>query len=128
MSGSMKWRVLAKDLRAGFKVKTSSAPFQAGGQTFCLDVYLDGWGDDDKDQVACYVRYVGRSAKVLARASISLANGPTWTAEDDCLYGRVADQAARTRAGTRRFLARNRVAARESHGTTGAAIFCSGSG
>lgn len=106
MSGSMKWRVQIPDLRKGFKVKSSSAPFKAGGHSFCLDVYLDGWGDDDKDSVACYVRYVGASKKVLARASISLANGPTWTAEEDCLFGRVADTTARTRAGTKRFFAR----------------------
>ena len=77
----MKWRVLMSDLRKGFKVKTSSEPFKAAGHEFCLDVFLDGWGDDEKDWMAVYVRYVGRSKKILARVSVSLANGPTWKAE-----------------------------------------------
>ena len=108
MSGTMKWRVLLGELRKGLKVKTSSEPFQAGPHDFVLDVCVDGWDQDDKEYCACYVRYVGRK-KVLARASIAVANGPTWKAEDDTLFAPVADVTARTRAGTKRFVRREKL-------------------
>ncbi|KAH8095607.1 hypothetical protein JL720_2919 [Aureococcus anophagefferens] len=104
----MKWRVLLGELRKGLKVKTSSEPFQAGPHDFVLDVCVDGWDQDDKEYCACYVRYVGRK-KVLARASIAVANGPTWRAEDDTLFAPVADATARTRAGTKRFVRREKL-------------------
>ncbi|KAH8054223.1 hypothetical protein JL722_8954 [Aureococcus anophagefferens] len=104
----MKWRVLLGELRKGLKVKTSSEPFQAGPHDFVLDVCVDGWDQDDKEYCACYVRYVGRK-KVLARASIAVANGPTWRAEDDTLFAPVADVTARTRAGTKRFVRREKL-------------------
>lgn len=104
---AMKWRVLLSEMRKGLKVKTTSEPFKAGPHEFVLDVCLDGWDQDDKGWTACYVRYVGKGRKVLARVSISLANGPTWSADDDCLFAGVADKTARTRSGTKRFVARD---------------------
>ena len=41
------WRVALNDLRKGFKVKSSSPVFSKGKHEFCLDVYRDGWGDED---------------------------------------------------------------------------------
>ena len=41
------WRVALTDLRKGFKVKSSSPSFTKGKHEFCLDVYRDGWGDED---------------------------------------------------------------------------------
>ena len=46
------WRVALTDLRKGFKVKSSSPVFSKGKHEFCLDVYRDGWGDEDRDFVS----------------------------------------------------------------------------
>ena len=61
------WRVALNDLRKGFKVKSSSPVFTKGKHEFCLDVYRDGWGDEDREFVAVFRRYVSGEAR--ARAS-----------------------------------------------------------
>ena len=48
----------------------------AGGHQFCLDVYLDGWGDDDRDCTAVFVRFAGKSGRVRGVATVGLAGPP----------------------------------------------------
>ena len=62
------WRVALTDLRKGFKVKSSSPVFSKGKHEFCLDVYRDGWGDEDREFVAVFVRHTSRD-EARARAS-----------------------------------------------------------
>ena len=56
------WRVALNDLRKGFKVKGSLQFSPKGKHEFCLDVYRDGWGDEDRDFVQVFVRYVSEEA------------------------------------------------------------------
>eukprot|EP00629_Pelagomonadales_sp_RCC1024_P014870 CAMPEP_0119267132 /NCGR_PEP_ID=MMETSP1329-20130426/5386_1 /TAXON_ID=114041 /ORGANISM="Genus nov. species nov., Strain RCC1024" /LENGTH=651 /DNA_ID=CAMNT_0007267043 /DNA_START=106 /DNA_END=2058 /DNA_ORIENTATION=+ len=100
------WRVAVDDLRKGFKVKTSSPPFKSGGYQFCLDVYLEGWGDSDRDHTAVYVRFVSPRGRAAGTPTVALQGGPSWTAKEPTLFANVADGTARTRSGEKRFVPR----------------------
>ena len=101
------WRVDLKVLRKGFKVKSSSPAFAANDREFCLDVYRDGWGDDDRDSVAVFVRYASRRGSSEGVASVSLEGGPSWKAPEATLFAPVADLERRSRSGNRRFCSRD---------------------
>ena len=100
------WRVPLNDLRKGFKVKSSSPVFSKGKHEFCLDVYRDGWGDEDREFVAVFVRYVSRRGSCKGVASVSLEGGPRWQAPEEVLFAPVADLEKRSRSGDRRFMSR----------------------
>ena len=100
------WRVALTDLRKGFKVKSSSPVFSKGKHEFCLDVYRDGWGDEDRDFVAVFVRYVSRRGSCKGVASVSLEGGPRWQAPEEVTFAPVADLEKRSRSGDRRFMSR----------------------
>ena len=100
------WRVSLNDLRKGFKVKSSSPSFAKGKHEFCLDVYRDGWGDEDRDFVAVFVRYVSRRGTCKGVAAVALEGGPRWQAPEEVLFAPVADLEKRSRSGDRRFMSR----------------------
>ena len=100
------WRVSLTDLRKGFKVKSSSPSFTKGKHEFCLDVYRDGWGDEDREFVAVFVRYVSRRGTCKGVASVALEGGPRWQAPEEVLFAPVADLEKRSRSGDRRFMSR----------------------
>ena len=101
------WRVPLNDLRKGFKVKSSSPVFSKGKHEFCLDVYRDGWGDEDREFVAVFVRYVSRRGSCKGVASVSLEGGPRWQAPEEVTFAPVADLEKRSRSGDRRFMGRD---------------------
>lgn len=101
------WRVDLKDLRKGFKVKSSSPAFAANDREFCLDVYREGWGDDDRDLVAVFVRYASQRGTSEGVASVSLKGGPSWRAPEATRFAPVADLERRSRSGNRRFCSRD---------------------
>ena len=110
------WRVALNDLRKGFKVKSSSPSFTKGKHEFCLDVYRDGWGDEDRDFVAVFVRYVSRRGTCKGVASVSLEGGPRWQAPEEVLFAPVADLEKRSRSGDRRFMGREEFLALAARG------------
>ena len=101
------WRVALNDLRKGFKVKSSSPSFTKGKHEFCLDVYRDGWGDEDREFVAVFVRYVSKRGSTKGVAAVSLEGGPRWQAPEEVLFAPVADLEKRSRSGDRRFMSRD---------------------
>ena len=100
------WRVALNDLRKGFKVKSSSPIFTKGKHEFCLDVYRDGWGDEDREFVAVFVRYVSRRGTCKGVAAVALEGGPRWQAPEEVVFAPVADLEKRSRSGDRRFMSR----------------------
>ena len=110
------WRVSLTDLRKGFKVKSSSPSFTKGKHEFCLDVYRDGWGDEDREFVAVFVRYVSRRGTCKGVASVSLEGGPRWQAPEEVLFAPVADLEKRSRSGDRRFMSREEFLALAEQG------------
>ena len=110
------WRVALTDLRKGFKVKSSSPSFTKGKHEFCLDVYRDGWGDEDREFVAVFVRYVSRRGTCKGVAAVALEGGPRWQAPEEVLFAPVADLEKRSRSGDRRFMSREAFLALATQG------------
>ena len=110
------WRVSLTDLRKGFKVKSSSPSFTKGKHEFCLDMYRDGWGDEDREFVAVFVRYVSRRGTCKGVAAVALEGGPRWQAPEEVLFAPVADLEKRSRSGDRRFMSREAFLALATQG------------